>query len=462
MGRLFWKFFFSYWAALLLAVIGVGTSAWLYRLAERDPYLSLEGGPRAEFVVESAAATLRHGGLAALRALLEEWGRRGRVRLLVVDDRGRDLLGRPVPAETLDRARRLAEADDSSPAARRVRLAGGDSYLLFIPVEVEPLQGILFHGPPPHPLVPLATGILASLVFGGLLAWYVARPIRHLREAFGALSQGRLETRVAPLMGRRRDEVADLGRDFDGMAQQLQSLITAQRSLLHDVSHELRSPLARLQAAVGLARQSPERLESSLERIEREAERLDELVGQLLTLSRLEARVAGDAWERWERIDLVDLVASIADDADFEARASGRRVVFAGEGELPVDARVELLHRAIENVVRNAVKYTGEGTAVEVSVAESPADTTAMVTVSDRGPGVGPEELEAIFQPFYRGGNGPPGPGSGLGLAITRRAVEAHGGRVGARRRAGGGLVIEIRIPRPARPGERSRGRGAP
>jgi two-component system OmpR family sensor kinase len=299
-------------------------------------------------------------------------------------------------------------------------------------------------------------------VFGGLLAWYVARPIRHLREAFGALSQGRLETRVAPLMGRRRDEVADLGRDFDGMAQQLQSLITAQRSLLHDVSHELRSPLARLQAAVGLARQSPERLESSLERIEREAERLDELVGQLLTLSRLEARVAGDAGERWERIDLVDLVASIADDADFEARASGRRVVFAGEGELPVDARVELLHRAIENVVRNAVKYTGEGTAVEVSVAESPADTTAMVTVSDRGPGVGPEELEAIFQPFYRGGNGPPGPGSGLGLAITRRAVEAHGGRVGARRRAGGGLVIEIRIPRSARPGERSRGRGAP
>jgi two-component system OmpR family sensor kinase len=449
MGRLFWKFFVSYWAALLVAVLGVGTAAWLYHLTDWDTAdRSLEAGPRARFMLATASATLRHGGLSALRDLLEEPGGRGESPLLAVDEGGRDLLGRAVPAAALDRARRLVAEDGEPEAARRVSLADGRSYLLFVP-EKDPGAFPLLRprGAPPSPLLPLAIGTLASLGFGALLAWYVARPIRHLREAFAALSEGRLETRVAPLIGRRRDEVADLGRDFDGMAQRLQALIAAQRSLLHDVSHELRSPLARLQAAIGLLRQNPQRLDASLERIEQEAERLDELVGELLTLSRLEAGGAARPLERRERVDLVDLVASITADAHFEAEASRRAVVFSGEGELPADARVELLHRAVENVVRNAVKFTAEGTAVEVSVARSPSGDAALVTVADRGPGVSPAELESIFEPFYRGAGAPPGPGFGLGLAIARRAVEAHGGRVRARNRPVGGLQVEIELP---------------
>jgi len=455
LGRLFWKFLVSYWAALLVAVLGVSTGAWLYNLAERSPDLSLEAGPRASFILAAAASTLRHGGLPALHELMEGWRRQGDVLLFAVDEEAHDLLGRPVPPDALSRARVLVEAEAEPSTARRVRLADGRSYLLFIPTAVTPpLQRFLFGVRPPSPYVPIAVGALASLAFGALLAWYVARPIRHLRAAFSALSAGRFETRVAPLIGRRRDEVADLGRDFDGMAQQLQALSAAQRSLLHDVSHELRSPLARLQAAIGLARQRPQKLDSSLARIEREADRLDELVGQLLELSRLEARGAGGPLERTEPTDVADLVASIAADAAFEAEAHGRAVLFKGEGEIPAEVRVELLHRAVENVVRNAIKYTAEGTTVEVGVALDAPGEAFVVSVADHGPGVAPGEIEAIFEPFYRTADGQPGPGFGLGLAIARRAIEAHGGSVRARSRAGGGLVVEMRVPlRAERPG---------
>jgi len=199
------------------------------------------------------------------------------------------------------------------------------------------------------------------------------------------------------------------------MASRLQALISSQRSLLHDVSHELRSPLARLQAAIGLARQSPERLEASLERIEREAERLAELVGQVLTLSRLEAGAASSPLARQESVDLVDLVASVAADADFEARASGRQVSFAGEGEIMADVQGELLQRAIENVVRNAVRHTAPETTVEVAVTGQSGEC-ALVSVADRGPGVPPAELDAIFEPFFRGTGSQAGPGFGLAL----------------------------------------------
>ncbi len=448
MGRLFWKFLFSYWAALLLALVSVGTAAWLYRLAEEEIDPSLEVGPRATFVVGSASATLREGGLPALRGLMQEWGRHAEVLLFAVDDSGRELLGRPVSAETIARARRLAEAVGGSEVARQVALPGGGTYLLFVPVRAAPLwQRLLFAGRPLPPYLLLASGLVASLAFGALLAWYVTRPIRHLRQAFVALSVGRLDTRVAPLIGRRRDEVADLGREFDKMAQRLQTLIAAQRSLLHDVSHELRSPLARLQAAIGLVRQSPQKLQGSLDRIETEAERLDDLVGQILTLSRLEAGTPAELLERPEPTDLVDLIGSIASDAHFEAQASDRAVVFESDGELPADVRVELLHRAVENVVRNAVKYTHPGTTVEVTATRKPSGDGVLVSVADQGPGVAEDELAAIFEPFYRGPQGQPSLGFGLGLAIARRAVEAHGGRVRAVNRPGGGLVIEMEVP---------------
>jgi two-component system OmpR family sensor kinase len=439
-GRLFWKFFLAFWLALLVAGAGVGAVVWLYQrtLDERGQELAI--GPRAAFLVNATAATLRHGGIAALQALLEDWHGRGGAHVYVVDDAGRELLGRAIPAEALAQARRLAQEDRESRIAR-LETADGRPYLFFIPAESEASQR---HPVPPSPLLPISIGILASLGFSALLAWYLATPIRYLRGAFDAVAAGKLDTRIGPRMGRRRDEIADLGRDFDRMAGQLQILVGSQRRLLHDVSHELRSPLARLQAAIGLARQQPEKLEASLDRIERESGRLDELVGELLTLSRLEAGTSGAADEE---VDLVELVASIADDARFEAEAHGRRVQFSGEGEVLVQVRAELLHRAFENVIRNAVKYTREGTTVEVRVERQPTPDRLIVTVDDRGPGVPESDLPAIFEPFFRGGAGVKTAGFGLGLAIARRAIEAHGGNIQAMNRPGGGLRVEIVLP---------------
>ncbi|HEX2198102.1 MAG TPA: ATP-binding protein, partial [Burkholderiales bacterium] len=290
----------------------------------------------------------------------------------------------------------------------------------------------------PGPWVLVAAGALASLAASALLAWYFARPIRHLRWAFRAAAEGRLETRVRPLMRGRRDEIADLGGDFDAMAQQLQKLVAAQRRLLHDVSHELRSPLARLQAAVGLIRQDPGRLEASLERIEREVARLDALVGEVLTLARLEGGTAAGAVAT---VDLADLVANVAADARFEAEAAGRGVRLDSIEELQVPGRAELLHRAVENVVRNAVKHTGAGTTVEIGLSRTAHQ--AQLSVRDRGPGVGAEHLERIFEPFYRAGSS----GFGLGLAIAQRAILAHGGTIRAQNAPEGGLLVEIQLP---------------
>jgi len=306
-------------------------------------------------------------------------------------------------------------------------------------------------GRPPHrpgeplfPVVPLVATLLASLIFAALLAWYFSKPIRNLRSAFEAMVSGNLAVRLGPAMGKRRDELADLGRNFDRMASHLNALIDGQRRLLHDVSHELRSPLARMQAAIGLARQQPEKLESSLERIERESVRMDKLVGELLTLSRLEAGVMG-AME--EVINMGELVSDVVADARFEAETSGRTVEFPGCGEVLVKGNAELLHRALENVVRNAVRHTPDGGKVAVGVNRDANGNSLLLTVLDQGSGVPENELGAIFEPFFRGNGTKSIDGHGLGLAIARRVVEAHGGAIRASNRAGGGLYIEMVVP---------------
>jgi two-component system OmpR family sensor kinase len=272
------------------------------------------------------------------------------------------------------------------------------------------------------------------------MAWYVSKPIRTLQWALQRLAAGQLDTRVKAQMGRRRDELAELGADFDRMAQRMQVLVGAQQRLLHDVSHELRSPLARMQAAIGLARQQPDRILAIQERVERESIRLDVLVGELLTLARLEAEVAQAPRER---IDVVDLLSEVCDDARFEARASNRQLVFTTNGGYVADVIGELLYRAFENVVRNAVKFTHEGTVVSVLAEASSAGL--VVTVSDQGPGVPQEAHLRMFDPFQRVGDAGVD-GFGLGLTIAKRAIETHGGRIEARAATGGGLSVRISL----------------
>jgi two-component system sensor histidine kinase CpxA len=270
---------------------------------------------------------------------------------------------------------------------------------------------------------------------------------------------------VGPTLGRRRDELASLAADFDVMAEKIQSLVDSQRRLLGDISHELRSPLARLNVALELARQrSGAEATSALERIQREAEILNEMIGQLLALTRLES---GTDEILKTQFDLASLVRDVAGDADFEARSRERSVKCEANESCRVVGNEQLLRRAVENVVRNAVQYTAVGTEVEVKLecvaAEEESDEKtssskhkvqsskhgAVITVRDHGAGVPESALGKIFRPFYRvdDARDREAGGVGLGLAIAERAVRLHGGTVVASNAADGGLVVTINLP---------------
>jgi two-component system sensor histidine kinase CpxA len=270
-----------------------------------------------------------------------------------------------------------------------------------------------------------------------------------LRSATQKLANGELSARAGAIGARRRDEIAELVRDFDAMAERLENLVNAQSRLLNDISHELRSPLARLSVALGLARQrtGPEAA-GNLDRIELESNRLNELIGRLLALARMEG---GDQAAQTFPVLVGELVCDIAKDATFEAQGRKCRVKCEISQDAVVMGNPALLHSAVENVVRNATRYTGENSDVEIQVErrETGNGAEAIVRIADRGPGVPEASLEKLFRPFYRldDARGRRTGGVGLGLSITERAIRLHGGSVRAANRAGGGLVVEIRLP---------------
>lgn len=476
MGRLFWKFFLAILLAQLAATLGIGAAFWLrdqarsLGTAEVRLTPQLDTGPFAELVIDSAAATLKHGGVAALRDMVA--GTSG-VRIYVIDDAGKDIIGRTITPALRSEAERARFIGASASAVRHLTGPDGHRYMVFLRRSDDGLQPMSRPGPgfgaappmfsagqrPPPPLhggpgrpppdgsllpyIMLAVGTLASLLFAALLAWHFSRPIRALRKAFEAAASGDLGPRFADARPGRGDELADLGRDFDRMSGQLRALMDNQRRLLHDVSHELRSPLARLQAAIGLAHQQPDKLAASLDRIAREGVRMDELIGQLLTLSRVNSQ---GVMQKAEDVPLMDLLEEIAADASFEAEQMQRRVTLHGDAAVHVRGAPDLLWRAIENLVRNAIKHSPEGGTVEIALERD--GQSAQVQVLDRGPGVVPDDLEAIFQPFYRSDpNANNSDGHGLGLAIAQGVVEAHGGTIHASNRPGGGLQVTLAIP---------------
>ena len=289
----------------------------------------------------------------------------------------------------------------------------------------------------------LAGLLLTAVVLCYLLAAYLTSPIRKLREATQKLAGGNLQTRVAQKVGRRRDELADLASDFDEMAERIESLITSQQRLNSDISHELRSPLARLNVALELAKQkSTAESAPLLDRIETESHRLNEMISRLLILAKLES---GSEMIEPVRVDLAELVREVAEDADFEAQAKGRSVKILADEPSTVMGSENLLRSAIENVLRNAVRYTAEGTVVDVSLVRQ--NGHSVLQVSDHGGGVPDDELANLFRPFYRVGEARERKtgGIGLGLAIAERAIKAHKGTIAARN-TGDGLLVEIRL----------------
>ncbi|PKO94350.1 MAG: two-component sensor histidine kinase [Betaproteobacteria bacterium HGW-Betaproteobacteria-10] len=444
-SRLFWKIFLSLWLAItaLSFCVDFAVDAMFQAELRQSPDLSI--GYRAELATTLLATTLRHGSTEAARQLLEEWSGRRELPVLVVNEQGQDLIGRTVPAPALAQALARLENKQKSPAVQRVMRDNGESHVLFVPLLLQPAtaphQHIYRYAESTY--VEVITMAMVSLLFAIGLTWYLYRPIRYLHEASQRFASGDLSVRVSDQIGRRRDEIADLGRDFDEMARRLQTTIEEKTRLLHDVSHELRSPLARMQIALELSRQTPGRAGEMWQRIGHEIDRLDKTLGETLTLARLES---GANMPHDQCVNIVELLADIVADAQFEAGPGGRQIVFAAEEEILVTGRCEILHSAFENVIRNAVLHTPEGAAVVISLSR-PTDNLAMVAVCDCGPGVPDNELVSMFTPFSRGRSDNKAQGYGLGLAIVRHAIEAHGGTVSAANKASGGLCVSLLLP---------------
>jgi two-component system sensor histidine kinase CpxA len=329
----------------------------------------------------------------------------------------------------------------------------GQHYLLLVGPRPgpEPPAGYreLLHFAFPQLIVAIAVGGATTFV----LVLLFTRPLVRLRKAAKELAQGNLKTRVKEPTrhseNHHRDEFQALVHDFNHMAGRLDSLVSAQQLLLRDVSHELRSPLARLTVALELLREDtgPE-MDAHLNRIERETEKLNQLIGQLLTLSSMEA-IERD--RNFRPISLNRLIADIIPDADYEARQRQSSVTFSADRECVISGNRELLYRTIENIVRNAIRYTAAGSEVEIRLTEAVMNDAraAVIEVNDHGPGIPDAETDAIFRPFYRMDDARSSEtgGFGVGLAIAERAVRLHHGEISAANRAGGGATIRVFVP---------------
>jgi two-component system, OmpR family, sensor histidine kinase CpxA len=450
MKSLFLKIFLSFWLAIALFVVLAILAVMVFRPQRNPTWESLRST-----VLADAISAYEHGGEPKVREYLDNLDATQHVHAHVFDEQGKEISGRAAPGWVQHLAMGMSHAPHQgllSPAPRVLTesSAASDGHHRFTIALVLPPGPRVFFGPHGFPV----TGLLILVISSGLvcyfLAWYLTKPVIRLRAATRQLAAGDLSARTGAPASRRRDEISGLLRDFDAMAERLETLVNAQSRLLKDISHELRSPLARLNVALGLVRQrSGFESANMLDRIELEVGRLNELIGRLLTLARIE-----DGQQSVPRIpvSLDELVLNVAEDAEFEAQARHCHVrSVIPPGEWRVRGEASLLHSAIENVVRNAIRYTREGTTVEIHFvrAETPGGAEAVVKVTDCGPGVPPDTLEKLFQPFYRldDARGRQTGGVGLGLAITERAVRFHGGRVAASNRAEGGLEVELRLP---------------
>jgi two-component system sensor histidine kinase CpxA len=444
---LFLRIFLSFWVATLAVLATTAAVAW-YRFDQDQSSL-----PNNRQLAAEASKRLLAGGLSALYGYIDEVEAKYAGRhIYIVNQDGYDILQRVLPPTYRSYANRLKDAGFFS---RNPPPSGRDDPLLLTPLFTDRDGTVytLMIGPR-EPLGAFQSTdvrfvVLAfALVISGLVCWwlarYVSKPLERLQTSARSLAAGNLEARVGEEFSRRRDELGVLARDFDTMADHVRSLLASKEDLLRAMSHELRSPLARLRVASGLARRPNSDIGKQLDRIELEAERLDTLIGQMLQLSQL--RAAKPTLVR-DPVELTSLLGEVVEDARLEASAAEKNVDWTAGESLWLEGDHALLRSAIENVLRNAVRFTDPHSAVAVSLARE--QRNAVIVIQDRGPGVPEAELDRIFEPFYRVAESRDrdSGGTGLGLAITSRIVGLYGGEVRAQNAPSGGLSVEIRLP---------------
>ena len=460
MRSLFIRIFLWFWAAtVLLDAVLIGT-VYVTEPEIQPPHFRSLARSFLALYAKNAVAAYEQGGCGAMNSFIarEDPFPDSDLRRIVTDASGHGLCGAEVDPALAEASRHRAAV--SGPLLRRDRTlvtathaAGpsGKSYVLLF--ELPRLR-------PPRFAVPASTWALralALLLTAGIvcygLAHHFASPVRRLRAVARRFAAGDLKARLGkdPLL-KRRDELAELGKEFDQMAQRIDLLVSrqeqmleSQRRLLGDISHELRSPLTRLALASGLLqRKVGEDARPLLSRIDRESERLNVLIGQLLTLARLDAIPKPDALEP---VDLNALLEEIVNDAAFEAVARNVQIEFVASSKCVLQGAGELLRSAFENVLRNAIRYTAESTAVVVELECN--SKLISVTVNDHGPGAPEKDLPHLFEPFYRVAEARDrqSGGTGLGLTIAERTVKLHGGSMEALNRPKGGLSVCLSFP---------------
>ena len=450
LGSVFGKIWISFWLSLILIVI----AAYFVSFQAAKQYQVAPPAPRHIATLSNIVfPDLGFAGTdpARLALILTNYNDTARFQLYLVDDAYR-MLGSPQPPKRI--LVMLSEMMEQE--GMQVGQWRNEAWLGPIPIEVNNINYRLFlRGVPSLPpanlpfwlesqWMQLALALTISGLMSLLLTWSLVRPIEKLRQTVRALARGTLNARAGSSVSRRADEIGELGRDFDDMATRIEDLVSAQQRLLSNVSHELRSPLTRLQVAMGIVRQkAPEGLDRALDRIERESDRLENMIAQILTLSRFE----NDMQQvEWRTIELDDIVRRVVEDARFEAEPRQITIIDQIDGPLQMEGDAQLLHSTLDNVVRNALRFSPADGTIRVALSQGPGQVT--LTISDEGPGVPEDKLARLFDPFYRLDQ--TNPGAGLGLNIALQAVQLHEGSIQAVNNQPHGLTVIIDIPKVA------------
>ena len=464
MHSLFIRIFVLFWIAMAL-IVG-GSIAITFSAASRE-YESADGQRRPNVAIQ-ASEVLGRGGLPAL----VEWlgankNSQADRDLFIIGPDGKDILGRRLSEAAARRLEFFSREFTAGPEPRprapppgnfrpphfapQILGPDGSAYTVLSVPRRPSIFGAL--SLPGISLTILSIALVVSAFASWWLAQHLSAPIRRIQAGARSLAaeqpDGRPSgSRVSAGLDGRKDELAVLARDFDAMADRLRANRETITRLLRDISHELRSPLARMRVAVGLARQPGTNPARQMDRLEREIERLDALISQVLKLARLHG---SDALFEREEFDLDEVIEQVVRDANFEGAVKGCQVHLTGAAQAKLRGNRELLSSAIENVLRNAVRYSPENQPVEVSVLHRDAPGVSIV-IRDRGPGVPAGDLERIFEPFYRVAESRDRDtgGEGIGLAITSQVMKAHGGSARANNHRGGGLEVSLSLPRAA------------
>lgn len=449
MSRLGIKIFCWIWLAFILLLAGFALV--VDHLSQDATLQQLGAGQLRQWqqTQERALGIYQRRGLDGLKRFAKDIHDNRGINFFLLDDDAHDLLGQEVPPsvrqyfmaqrhaglqmQKRDQRLLLGPAAFPDPA-----LTG--SVLLWLPVtdiNFAPASR-LWRGP--HPVARLAVALAVSGLVSLLLALSLTRPLRHLQATARALAQGDFDTAEIDAAAKRRDEIGDLARDFRDMAARLKTSLEGRKRLLRDVSHELRSPLARLQAAIELAdRQAGPENNLGFSRMENECKRLNAMIGDVLALSRADQDEAATAPQQF---DLADTLQTLVSDANFEGQAQHKQVELQAPEQQQYLGHESLISSAVENVLRNALRYTPPESTVTVTLNKQ--SDRLEISICDAGPGVPEQELGKIFEPFYRISEARErqSGGTGVGLAIAARAAQRHGGKITARNRPTGGLEV--------------------